>query len=80
MTSETAHALTRPLGWELEVGPYSSHLECIGAIETTPAGNVALRIGAPIGDRAGWTQTAYIVLTPAEAEELGRRIAAALEA
>ncbi len=68
----------QPFGWELERGPYSSGT-CIGSIETTPSGNVALRIGAPIDGAEGWYHAGYVVLTPSEAKSLARELKVAGE-
>jgi hypothetical protein len=46
----------------------------IGGVETTPAGNVALRIGRKADQ--GWCQTEHVVLTPAEAHRLGSELIA----
>jgi hypothetical protein len=49
----------------------------IGAIEATPAGNVALRIGNPNEPKiGGWHQTEYVVLPPVEAREVAAELIA----
>jgi len=51
----------------------------IGAIEATPAGNVALRIGNPNPPEVGgWTQTEYVVLSLADTREVVNELLAHL--
>jgi hypothetical protein len=42
----------------------------IGEITTSQTGNIVVRIGEINSTGKGWTQTAYVVLTPDEAKSL----------
>lgn len=65
-------------GLAIEPSEWRPLRELVGAVDRTPSGNVALRIGQE--NASGWEQTGYIVLTPAEAEALADVLAVAARA
>lgn len=81
MTNSNA---TFPLGTDLTPGPYNPMTDrpVIGAVEPlTGNGNVPIRVGKLIHDDQGsysWTQTAFIVLSRAEAIALRDRLESVL--
>lgn len=65
--------MSRRTVWGLQVpaSPYRATRSLIATPEQTPRGNVALRVGHETeAGRAGWSQLAYVVLTPVEALQL----------
>ena len=70
-------------GTQLGTSYYHLTRDGIGEIETTPAGNVAIRIGREVlaveggvhrMPVTGWEQVAYVVLTPLEARQLASEL------
>ncbi len=42
----------------------------IGAVGSSPSGNVLLRVGHRLAEAGGWTQTEHVVLDPSERDDL----------
>lgn len=58
-----------PLGLELPASIYQPLRDVLGEASQAPAGNTVLRVGQELAT-GGWTQTAYLVLSPAERDRL----------
>ena len=63
-------ALTSLYGVVVPPGKYNPRRGVIAAPESSPAGNLVLRVGREHIGGEGWHQTEHVVLEPAEAERL----------
>lgn len=64
--------MARQLGREshAQFGPYDLSYDIIGAIETSAAGNLIIRVGHTEVADERWEQVAHITLTPDEVRRL----------
>ena len=65
-------------GTKVTRSEYRPVADVIGQIERSDVGNVVIRVGQEVSPHNGWHQTAYVVLTPAEAGLLINEIERAL--
>jgi hypothetical protein len=70
---------TFPIGHDVAVNEYRPLPDVIGDVEKSAAGNSVLRVGTTNPD-GSWTQTAHIVLAPAERDVLIDALTAQREA
>ncbi len=72
MTAPRKDTFSPPLGTEVQAS-ITGQRDVIGGIDVTGTGNIVLRIGrsSDAGDRfSSWSQTAHVVLTVDEANDL----------
>jgi hypothetical protein len=69
-------------GQRIERSEYVPYRSVIAAPETSPSGNLVLRVGRELSSSHdhGWEQTEHVVMPPGEAIEFAQAILAAVEA
>lgn len=70
--------MSNPLG--LNVPSNEPTRSVIGDVDTSPSGNVVVRVGHTLSDSPGWEQTEHVVLDRDEAQALIERLQQALGA